>query len=340
MERFVFAKGLAPWLLAASLLPIGADSRKTPPPVAQGQGRARAEASCLPMLVGIEPGTYIGSGPPEGWTHLVLKSVPRLASGALGSLPRSSAATANLVRTAILAEVRGGRLRRVAIGLCVPDGTCDRVVDPERPESQGIALSRMARLVLSRAGREVDRVRLAAVTPTFAVLDMPAALAVGGRHREVHLQYGLLAGRGEDLVTGLWAIDEESREPTTPDIVVLPPSLVFDCDLDVSANRLLGTFPVSWRFAMRALPPGRTVPFPTPFFLEDDAPAMERALRRGLCVGRGKERAGEGIGIIPRPGGEGRHESAVDLRESDRGNRARRPVRPPASGSLLPVRDE
>ena len=78
-------------------------------------------------LVSITPGTLVGNRPPATWSHLVIKSVPRLKSGDLGTLPASAFRTATEIRTVILADV--GRsaddsskfvLRRVGIGLCIP----------------------------------------------------------------------------------------------------------------------------------------------------------------------------------------------------------------------------
>ncbi len=75
-------------------------------------------------LVRIAPGTLVGDQPPRMWSHLVIKSLPRLASGDLETLPRSAFRTAALMRTVILADV--GRsaedptrfaLRRVGVGL-------------------------------------------------------------------------------------------------------------------------------------------------------------------------------------------------------------------------------
>src|SRR5208337_2125063 len=90
--------------------------------------RAKPRRGRRAELVRIAPGTLVGDQPPKMWSHLVLKSLPRLASGDLETLPRSAFRTAALIRTVILADV--GRsaddpsrfaLRRVGVGLCVPD---------------------------------------------------------------------------------------------------------------------------------------------------------------------------------------------------------------------------
>lgn len=47
----------------------------------------------LPTLVHLAPDLAVGDGPPSGWSLLVIKAVPRLASGDLDTLPGSALAT-------------------------------------------------------------------------------------------------------------------------------------------------------------------------------------------------------------------------------------------------------
>ena len=50
--------------------------------------RSDADRGCRAKLISIAPGTEIANQPPKGWSHLVIKSIPRLASGDLETLPR------------------------------------------------------------------------------------------------------------------------------------------------------------------------------------------------------------------------------------------------------------
>ncbi|HEY2156533.1 MAG TPA: hypothetical protein VGH33_12955, partial [Isosphaeraceae bacterium] len=70
---------------------------------------ARGGDPALPRLVHIAPGTPVDGALPEGWTARVVRSVPRLASGAIATLPDSAKTTATLFRTTILAEVARDR---------------------------------------------------------------------------------------------------------------------------------------------------------------------------------------------------------------------------------------
>src|SRR5262249_1405312 len=76
-----------------------------------------------------------GADARAGWTDLVIKSIPHLVSGDLGSLPAFARETAALFRTVIVADVRrqagaSGRydLKRLGLGLCVPFKGVDTVV--------------------------------------------------------------------------------------------------------------------------------------------------------------------------------------------------------------------
>ena len=74
----------------------------------------------------------VDAGPPEGWSHRVIRSRPKLASGELASLPESAQVTATLLRTVITVDVVGRgsayRLARVGVGNAVPVGGREVVV--------------------------------------------------------------------------------------------------------------------------------------------------------------------------------------------------------------------
>jgi len=214
----------------------------------------------LPTLVHLAPGLAVGDGPPPGWSHLVVKAVPRLASGDLDTLPGSARATATTFRTVIAADVRrsgpGGSfvLARVGLAIAVPGPTpgVDLAVGAG---GAGADLGAVDRLVLVRALAELDRGRLVARTPTFGLLRTPVVRLEGGRHRAAWLCYAIaVAADTGELRAFVWW---DGRDPGAS-ITALAPSTVFDCALDVQAGRILGSsLAVSWSFAMAAAPPGR-----------------------------------------------------------------------------------
>ncbi len=254
----------------------------------------------LPELVLLKPGTQLDGKLPTGWSVLVIKSVPRLASGDLESLPGMASSTATLFHTAVLADIRAEgsgadrryALRRIGLGLCVPVEGKDTVVMSDTAAKQGIDLGIVGRTVLDRAQQELQRGRLVARTPTFALFSAPAVMKLGTVHREVLLRYALLVDPDTgDLRTLVWAIESEpSRRAAPRTMVLMTPALVFDCGLDVTAERLFGTLPVNWSFALRNLPGGlpRAVPAPLqPWSVRDartlaEASQFETTLRQAL----------------------------------------------------------
>jgi hypothetical protein len=258
------------------LVAVGAGGRamgQQGEPPSTARLRAAGElASGLSELVMIAPGTQVDQDLPPGWSHLIIKSIPRLASGDLDTLPGMANSTATLFRTVFLADVRpvgdGAErrfvLRRVGLGMCLPVRGHDTVVMSNSLPAQGIDLGIVARTVLDRAEQELRRGRLVARTPTFALFSAPAMMRVGTGHRELLLRYALVVDPANgSLRTLVWAIaPEPARRTAARTMVLLTPSLIYDCGLDVLANRLFGALPVNWSFAMRGLPTGqpRTMP--------------------------------------------------------------------------------
>jgi len=245
----------------------------------------------------------VGDSAPTGWSHLVIKSIPRLASGDRDSLPSSASKTATQFRTVVLADVQPLGLSqefilsRVGIGMCVParDGPDeDIVVSSDRLQSLSIRLSTIEQLVLDVAESELAEARIIARTSTFALLRTPAMLVVAGKHRKVDLYYALCVERTTGrLSVGVWSMwPGPIEQPPPPAMIVLAPKTRFDCAVDVRARRLFGTIPVSWSFAMRGLPPGRSVRVPAALGqqvvatirhpAEVEAEDLERMLRKVL----------------------------------------------------------
>jgi hypothetical protein len=245
-------------LLAGAATALGQETEPAAP---------RDAAPRLAELHLVAPGTQIDTAPPPGWTHLVLKSVPRLASGDLDTLPGMASSTATMFRTVVLADVRpvgAGPdrrfvLRRIGLGMCLPVRGHDTVVMRDSLATQGIELGMVGRTVLDRAEQELRRGRIVARTPTFALFSAPAMMRVGTVHRELLLRYAFLVDPGTGaLQTLVWAIaPEPERRTAARTMVLLAPALVYDCGLDVLADRLLGALPVNWSFAMRSLPTGQ-----------------------------------------------------------------------------------
>jgi hypothetical protein len=224
-----------------------------------------------PRLVQLTAATRIGETPPEGWSHLVIKSIPRLASGDWQDLPKVANSTATMFRTVVLADVqplgldKEFILSRVGLAMCVParDGKKeDVVVASDRLQALSMKLSTVEQMVLDAAESELAEARIIAFTSTFALLRTPVTLVVGGKHRKVDLYYAFCVepttGR---LRVGVWSMwPGEVKQPPPPTVIDLAPKTMFDCGLDVQAKRVrLVGIPYSWSFAMKQLPPGQSI---------------------------------------------------------------------------------
>ena len=258
-------------LLLGVLLPILGLMMATPRALGDDESAKGARVR-QPVMVLIKPGTIVDGRPPLSWSHLVIRSLPRLASGDLQTLPRSAFRTATLIRTVILADVgrnpdRPGSfvLRRLGIGLCVPDRSGrDVVVRSGRLDESDVSLGIVEKVVLKSAEAELNRGRLVAATPTFALYRGPAMMPGEHGHHTVLISYAFLVDpRSGSLRTFVWAQDaRRTSQDIETDVVELKPDLHFDCPLNVQAERLLGAVPVSWSFAMEKLPPGRSLAVP------------------------------------------------------------------------------
>lgn len=264
---------------------------------------SRLESARRGTLVVLTPGTKVpGPRPlPSGWTHFIIKSVPRLSTGELNTLPDVANATAGLFHATLLADVRptgdaamAFELRRVGLGLCTPVNGVDTVVSSTTVSQLQVALGFVGRRVLAEAERELLRGRVKAQTPTFVLFSAPSIRKAKRGHEEVLLRYALLVDPHDgSLQTVLWSQSRDPRTRTAPDrLYLLAPDLVFDASLDVLAGRVLNTVPVNWSFALNDLPPGKVLA-PTATIqslsLRDtlgpsDAATLEVELRRVLAA--------------------------------------------------------
>lgn len=223
-----------------------------------------------PRLVQLPAAMRIGDKTPEGWTHLVIKSIPSLESGDLDTLPEMATKTATMFHTAMVADVqplgldRQYVLTRVGVGICVPaqDGTKDDiVVASDRIEALSVKLSTVEKMVLEAAETEMAETRIIAFTSTFALLRSPAMLLVAGKHHKVDLYYAFCVdGATGRLRVGAWSMWPGSgSQPPPPSVIEVAPKTIYHCAIDVQARRVLGLVPFSWTFAMRKLPPGQAL---------------------------------------------------------------------------------
>ncbi len=235
-----------------------------------------------PQLVFVEPGTRFkaGSAPP-GWSHLILETVPRLATGDLDTVSEQAHEVARKIRPVILADVkpspntRGPRfhLARVGVGLCATGQDADSrvIVSPTSIGGAAGPWTTKQRLILTAMSLESSRSRLPVSTPTFAALRTPVTFRVSGNHRKIDLCYAFLVDPSSGtLDTIIWTEDGSEADPQ---VARRPSGNVFDSPMDVKASKLLGNIAVGWSFAVTELPPGSDVAVPR--WLRDRLKAAE-----------------------------------------------------------------
>jgi hypothetical protein len=224
-------------------------------------------------LVHLAPGSRIeAEGPPPGWSHLVIKSLPRLATGDLDTVSSQAFETAGRVRLVIVADVQsapaghaGFVLHHVGVGLCAPaaDERADVVVTPTSVEGSRGPWTTKQRLVLAATSLDLAQVSLDASTSNLALIRMPVTFLVSGSHRKVSVCYAVLADPQTGAAqTFAWTqtLGGET-DPAQPAKLRLLSRPVFDCPIDIKARRL-GTIPVTWSFAVTDLPPGTDLDAP------------------------------------------------------------------------------
>ncbi|HSQ57023.1 MAG TPA: hypothetical protein VLM40_14895, partial [Gemmata sp.] len=110
----------------------------------------------------IAPGTVVVDGPPKGWSHLVIKSLPRVKPGSESQIPAIwQSRTVRMMRwlfTAFVADVqpenRGGatryHLRAIGLGLGTSVNGQDVVITPETAKAHGVELDWITREILTK----------------------------------------------------------------------------------------------------------------------------------------------------------------------------------------------
>jgi len=304
MPRFLsparFRIGLATALLAAVFLLGGMFSFR---PRLAGEATAPCDTRSQP-LEPLAPGTVVGGVAPEGWSHLVIKSNPRVATGDVECLSDRVKELASLYFTVLVADVvprrEGGEVRyhldRVGAGLGARIGGTDRILTPETQRQLGANLDFLASSALGLAHDKVKAMRLVARSPAFALLDAPVLLLQEGKHRPAIFRYALLVepyhGKLETLLWGFARDGENERRDAIGVLEWLAQDDQQDCLLHVDA-RELGLFgvPREQAIAQQRIPRGQQQLRPTPEVRElgalsrltpEQAAELERQLRRLL----------------------------------------------------------
>lgn len=235
-------------------------------------GLAKAESSDNPVIRSVEfirPGTVVDKSAPRGWTHLILKSQPRLPEDQARLVGDMTAHLATMVFTCVAARVepvgdkenRRYRLGGLGVGVGVKINGKDVIVTPDTQARLGANLGLLARQVLSAVCEKQRLVRLIAVGPTMAIMDTPAFMARGKTHSPVIIRYVFLVDSRSGRIDSIcWRIDTDSRgsyDGTHGMMEWLAPDTLVDCVMKVDTGEFRLGIPSERAFAITSIPPGQ-----------------------------------------------------------------------------------
>lgn len=247
----------------------------------------------------IAPGAFVGRTAPDGWSHLVVKSLPRVRPADRHRMAAKTAEMAAWMFTAFVADVRPEslgkqthfRLRSIGLGLGTSVGGRDTIITPETAAAHGVELDWITRTILTK-GHEIQGLAMVVVHgPTFGLLDTPVWFRCGERNRLIRFRYALIV----DASTGrldvlLWTLDSEGNCGDPGFIVDLAPDTINEAELIPDVSKfVLGMTTADDSFGVDQLPPFRSrQPIPTGLraltaqtrFSTEDASALEAGLRQ------------------------------------------------------------
>ena len=254
----------------------------------------------------IAPGTVIDRTAPPGWSHLVIKSLPRVKPGEEKKVPSNlvtgSAGTVRMASwmfTAFVADVTPElpghptryRLRALGLGLGSSSNGRDIVYTPETAKQFGVNLDWITKEILTK-GYATQRMAVTVLHgSSFALMDTPVWFRCTDKNRLVRYRYALLVdpptGRLDVLVWSLGGDGGGCNELT--ELVRVLPDTIDEAELvpDPTEFNAAG-IPTDAAFAVEKLPPGRRIAIPPELrglaahtrFTTDEARMLETRLRK------------------------------------------------------------
>lgn len=257
----------------------------------------------------IAPGTAAGNGPPAGWSHLIIKSLPRVKPGEVPKIPKNPLASREetvrrvswmfTVFAADVVEERQGthkrfKLRAIGLGLGANVNGKDTVLTVESAGQLGVKLDEIQKLTLKTGYGVQKQSRVVVHGPSFALVDTPVTFRCGAKNRSVRYRYALLV----DAPTGrldvfCWRLGAEGGEcADLSRAVLLNRDCIDEAELIADVSGFTLGIPGELAFGVDELPPFRLevrlppeAPAGKTRFAPDDARALEDALRKLLPAG-------------------------------------------------------
>jgi hypothetical protein len=249
----------------------------------------------------IPPGTIVEKSAPPGWTHLIIKSLPRVRESEKHGIPELTVEKAAWMFTAFLADVTretaNGRTRyrfnKAALGLGAKAKGRDTILTPETGRKLGGDLGLFGGEILTK-GYEVQRKAVLVFSgSTMALLDTPVWFRCGDDNRLLRYRYALLVDpRTGRLETVMWRLGADANTPAGFDeAVILKPNTIDVAELVIDRKKVnrFGV-PGDDAFAVDGMPAGRPAPIPAALralagqtrFTADEARTLDTELRKLL----------------------------------------------------------
>lgn len=220
----------------------------------------------------ISPGTIIADEPPAPWTHLIVKSQPRVTAGDVAEVASSQIRFASLYFMATLARVEQDkatttttpptyRLADLASGIGTNIGGRDVIVSPDTAKKLGADLGWIGGALLKEMYEEQQTVRVIARTAATAVWDTPIVLRLDGKNRSLQLRYAVVVDpQSGRLDAFAWLLDVESSGAgleLRDRLQWLAPNTQIDCRLFVDKSEYFLGIPSDEAFACLSIPRGQ-----------------------------------------------------------------------------------
>jgi len=243
----------------------------------------------------IAPGTVVGTTAPQGWSHLVIKSLPRVRADHRAGLRDITVEKAAWMFTAFLADVTREpdgtfTLKRLGLGLGAKGDHGDTVVTSDTAWKRGVSTGPFGGMILDKGYAVQRRAVLPLWSAGFGLLDTPVWFKCGDTNRLVRYRYALLVDRPTGRLDVLmWSLGADGPGcGRLAEVVRIAPNTIDLAELVVDRRKAGVLFPDDDAFAVEQLPPGARRPLPddlrqlagTTRFTQESARDLEAGLRR------------------------------------------------------------
>jgi hypothetical protein len=216
-------------------------------------------------LVRILPGTVIGKGPPDGWSHFLMIAIPTLTRDDLRDAPKIAAHYAQMFKFTLLARSRkvGNeyRLDTVARGFAMNVRGRDIIVAPRQMfgGKPGVFGDR----ILAENEKHIDAdVRQIARTPNMLVFDAQAIMRQGNDHVQMVLRHGIVLDPVTNRIyTFVWLLskDKVGYAIAEKSLQLIPEGFREERFLSVKRDKFVLGMPTPEAFALMRTPQGKAL---------------------------------------------------------------------------------